>query len=70
MADIFMSYAREDRAVAVALVPELESQLEQHTELETCGRRAGEGVTAYINRVPTYRHLARAEKQFSELKGQ
>jgi hypothetical protein len=40
----------------------LDMALEARLELDVCLARAGEGVTAYINRIPTCRYLARAQR--------
>jgi hypothetical protein len=40
----------------------LDMALEDRLELDACRTRAGEGTTAYVNRIPTCRYLARARR--------
>ena len=45
--------------VLAELYAALDMTLEARLERDVCVRRSGEGVTAWINRIPTCRYLAR-----------
>jgi hypothetical protein len=45
--------------VLAELYDSLDMTLEARLERDVCARRSGEGVTAWINRIPTCRYLAK-----------